>query len=208
MRKRPRQGGRPKPAEDSEGSPLPKPGPVKELAPADGVPAGGAETMPITGSLPRPLSATPLSYADDESVARHGERAGPTLRPTLTPLDFITLEPPHKIARRSGNSTFTINDETRSTTTEACPVRQSPAEGGSGSNVQVEGGGSVSDVGVESGPVPKAVPKIKEEAREVKEEAREVKEEVGEVKEEVGEVKFSEMKELKVCQQLECCFLR
>jgi len=201
MRKRPRREGRPKPAEDSEGSPLPKPEPVEELAPADGVPAGGAETMPATGFPPRPLSATPLSYAGEESVARHGERADPTLRPTLTPPDPITLEPPHEIARRSGKFTFTIDDETRSTTTEARPVRQSPAEGGSGSNVQVEGGGSVSDVGAESGPVPKAMPKIKEEAKEVKEEAREVKEEV-------GEVKFSEMKELKVCQQLGRCFLR
>ena len=192
VRKRRRRREKPKPAEDSEGSPLPKSEPVEEVVPADGVPAGGVEMIPTTRSPPRLLSMTPLSYADEESLTQHGERADHTLYPTLTPPDFVTLEPPRKISKRSGNFTFTINGETRSMTTEARSVRQTPAEGGSGSNVQVEGGGLMSDVGAEGGLVPKTVSKIKEEVGDVKEE-------VGRVKEEVGEVKFSELKELKVC---------
>jgi len=166
--KRRRQGGKPELVEDSV-SPLPKPEPEEAVVPADGALMGGVE-VPSTGSPPQPQSPTPLSYADEEPAAQHGERTHPTLQSTgqeeqqSTPSDFVILERPQKIPRRSGNFTFTVNGETRrSTTAVVRSIHQPPTEGCSGSNVKVEDS---------------LVPKIKEE---------------------VGEVKVNGFKELKVC---------
>jgi len=53
--------GRPEPVKDLEVAPLPKPEPMEEVIPANEV-----QVASTSGSLPQPLSLTPLSYIDEE----------------------------------------------------------------------------------------------------------------------------------------------
>ena len=176
IRKRRRRRGDPEPVEDLDGSPPPKPEPVEEKVPTNIVPTGGAEVAPNT--RPSPRSPTPLSYADEEEAAERGEMTHITSQPTAPTLsDFVTLERPQKIPRRSGGFTSTID--------------RSPTEGSSRPKMKVEEDGLVPKVKVEES---SPVQRTKEEAREIKVEAREVKVEAREVK-----VKVEEFKGLKVC---------
>lgn len=82
--------GKPGSVESLEVAPLPKPEPMEDVIPANEV-----QVASTSGSLPQPLSPTPLDYIDG------GQED-----------DSITLGQLQKIPRHSGNFTFTTEGET------------------------------------------------------------------------------------------------
>lgn len=162
IRKRRRQGGDPGPVEDPRVEPFPKPEPVEEAIHVNEIVMDGLEAIPAAGSPPR---SRPPIYADEGPVAQPRETTHSALRPTgqeetRAEPDFITLERPRKIAKRSGNSMFTISDENASTVIGVHSVHQhSVEESGSRPMVKLEEKVKV-EVKMEEGG---AIPKVKEE---------------------------------------------